>query len=96
MKGYPSLFPEQKREIVARIKEKGERVADLAKEYGVQPRIIYGYLSRSGQNSGTLLELAKLKREKEALLKIVGQLIVDQKLGKKIQHRYGYSSNSSF
>jgi len=36
------------------------------------------------------LELAKLKREKDALLKIVGQLIVDQKLGKKIQHRYGH------
>ena len=41
MKGYPSLTPEQKREIIGRIKEKGERVADLAKEYGVQPRIIY-------------------------------------------------------
>ena len=54
MKGYPLLItPEQKREIIARIKEKGERVADLAKEYGVQPRIIYGYLSRSGQHSGT-------------------------------------------
>jgi len=64
-------------------------VADLAKEYGVQPRIIYGYLSRSGQSSGILLELSKLKREKDALLKIVGQLIVDQKLGKKIQRRYG-------
>jgi len=87
-KGYPLLTPEQKQEIVDRIKERGERVADLAKEYGVQPRIIYGYLSRSGQNSGALLELAKLKREKDALLKIVGQLIVDQKLGKKIQHRY--------
>jgi len=89
MKGYPSLSPEQKREVIARIKEKGERVADLAREYGVQPRIIYGYLSRSGQHSGTLLELARLKREKDALLKIVGQLIVDQRLGKKIRHRYG-------
>ena len=88
-RGYPSLTPEQKREIVARVKEKGERVADLAKEYGVHPRNIYGFLSHSGQNSGALLELAKLKREKDALLKIVGQLIVDQKLGKKIQHRYG-------
>jgi len=88
-KGYPLLFPEQKREIIGRIKEKGERVADLAKEYGVQPRTIYGYLSRSGQNSGTLLELAKIKREKEALLKIIGELIANQKLGKKIKHRYG-------
>jgi len=89
-KGYPSLAPEQKQEIIARIKEKGERVVDLAKEYGVNPRIIYGYLSRSGQGSGALLELAKLKREKDALLKIVGQLVVDQKLGKKIYHRYGH------
>jgi len=89
MKGYPSLTPEQKREIIGRIKEKGERVADLAKEYGVQPRIIYGYLSRSSQRSGTLLELSRLKREKDALLKIVGQLVVDQRLGKKIRHRYG-------
>ena len=31
----------KKGEIIGRIKEKGERVADLAKEYGVQPRIIY-------------------------------------------------------
>ena len=87
-RGYPSLAPEQKREIVARVKEKGERVADLAKEFGVQPKIIYGVLSRSGQGAA-LLELAKLKREKDALLQIVGQLLVDQRLGKKIQHRYG-------
>jgi transposase-like protein len=89
-RGYPSLTQEQKQEIIGRIKEKGERVSELAKEYGIVPRIIYGLLSRSGQNSGALLELAKLKREKDALLKIVGQLIVDQGLGKKIQHRYGH------
>lgn len=88
-KGYPSLTPEQKQEIMSRIKEKGERVADLAKEYGAAPKTIYNLLSRSGQNSGALLELAKIKREKEALLKIIGQLIADQRLGKKIQNRYG-------
>lgn len=89
-RGYPSLSNEQKQAIVARVKDKGERVADLAKEYGVLPRTIYGYLSRSGQNSGALLELSKLKREKDALLRIVGQLVVDQRLGKKIINRYGH------
>lgn len=88
-KGYPLLTPEQKQEIGARIREKGERVADLGEEYGVRPQTIYSFLSRSGQNSGTLLELARLKREKDALLKIVGQLIVDQKLGKKIRRSHG-------
>jgi hypothetical protein len=31
-RGYPSLTPSKKRELTSRIKEKGERVADLAKE----------------------------------------------------------------
>ena len=80
---------DQKQEILNRIKEKGERVADLSREYGVVPKTIYNLLSRSSGNSGVLLELAKLKREHNALLKIVGELIVDQRLGKKIQRRYG-------
>ncbi len=88
-RGYPSLTQEQKQEIINRIKEKGERVAELAKEYGVVPKTIYNLLARSAQGSGAMLELAKLKREHEALLKIIGELVTDQKLGKKIQHRYG-------
>ncbi len=88
-RGYPSLTNEQKKEITARIKEKGERVADLAKEYGVNPRNIYDFLSKTGQDNGTLLEISKLKREKDALLQIVGQLMVEQRLGKKNKHRYG-------
>lgn len=89
MKGYPLLNSEQKQEVISRIKDKGERVSDLAKEYNVSPKIIYGYLSRSTQGSSQILEIAKWKREKEALLKIIGELIVDQKLGQKIINRYG-------
>lgn len=89
-RGYPSLTSEQRQEIMTRIKEKGEAVADLAKEYGVRSRIIYDMLSKEAKGGdGNLLEFSRLKREHEALLKIVGELIVDQKLGKKIKHRYG-------
>ena len=88
-KGYPALSPEQKQEIISRIKDKGERVADLAKEYGVVSKTIYNLLNHSIQGSRQLLEYAKLKREHEALLKIVGELLVDQKLGKKIKQNYG-------
>jgi len=88
-RGYPSLIPEKRQEIMLRIKEKGERVPDLAKEYGVRPQIIYSMLSGGASAPNILLEMSKLKRERDALLKIVGELIVDQKLGKKIQHRYG-------
>jgi len=88
-RAFPSLRTEQKKEIIDRIRGKGEKVSDLAKEYGVVPKTIYNILARSTQNSGALLELAKLKRENDALLRIVGELIVDQKLGKKIQRSYG-------
>ncbi len=43
MKGYPALSLEQKRDITNRIKEKGEKVVDLAKEYGVSPKTIYNF-----------------------------------------------------
>ncbi len=81
---------EQKQEIINRVKEKGELVADLAKEYGVTPKTIYNLLRRTAQGPGALLELAKLKRENEALLKIIGQLTAQEKLGKKRQYGGGY------
>ena len=82
-KGYPALSTEQKQAIIKRIKEKGERVAELAKEYGVVPKTIYNLLRHTAQGSGALLEAAKLKRENEALLQIIGELVAERKLGKK-------------
>lgn len=89
-RGYPTLSSEQKQEIIRRIKEKGERVPDLVKEYGVVPKTIYNLLRRTAQGPGALLELTKLKRENEALLQIIGQLTAQEKLGKKRQHGRGY------
>lgn len=86
-RGFPSLTSDQKQEIIKRIKEKGEMVPDLAKEYGITPKTIYNLLRRTAQGPGALLELAKLKRENEALLKIIGELTAQEKLGKKM--RYG-------
>jgi transposase-like protein len=89
-KGYPTVGSEQKQEIINRIKERGERVPDLAKEYGIVPKTIYNLLRKTAQGPGALLELAKLKRENEALLKIIGQLTAQEKLGKKRRYGRGY------
>lgn len=82
-RGIPSLTAEQKQIIIKRIKENGERVPDLAKEYGVAPKIIYNMLRNGASEPNTLLELSRLRREHEALLAIIGRLVADQKLGKK-------------
>ena len=82
-KGYPVLNNKQKEEVILRIKEKGEKVSDLAKEYGINPKNIYNLLKRQVNQPNIALELAKVKRERDALLRIVGELVLDDKTKKK-------------
>lgn len=82
-KGIPSLTTNQRLEIIKRVTDKGERVPELAREYGVVPKTIYNLLKNKANNHQAVIELAKLKRENEALMTIIGQLVADSKLGKK-------------
>ena len=82
-RGYPSLTTEQRDQIIKRVTDKGERVPDLAREYGVSNKIIYNLLKNKANQHQAVIELAKLKRENEALISIIGQLVADSKLGKK-------------
>jgi len=80
--GYPSLNGKQKEEIIFRIKEKGEKVPDLAKEYGVWTKTIYNLLKKQVNQPNIALELARVKRERDALLQMVGQLVFENKTKK--------------
>jgi transposase-like protein len=82
-KGYPALTQLQKQEIICRIKDKGEKVSDLAKEYGVVTKTIYNLLKNQVNQPNIALELAKVKRERDALLKVVGQLFFENNMNKK-------------
>ena len=82
-KGIPSLTEIQKSEIIKRVTDKGERVSDLAREYDIVPKIIYTLLRNKANQHQAVLELAKLKRENEALLSIIGSLVAENRLGKK-------------
>lgn len=81
--GYPAVTPEVKDQIINRIKENGERVPEIAKEFGLRPKSIYGWLASRNGGSCEILELSKLKREREVLLAIIGELTVANKLGGK-------------
>lgn len=82
-RGVPSLSEVQKSEIIKRVTDKGERVSELAREYGVVPKIIYNLLKNKANQHQAVIELAKLKRENEALISIIGQLVAESKLSKK-------------
>ena len=48
---------------IKRLTDKGEPVFDLAKEFKVDPKIIYNLLKTKANQHQAILELAKLKRE---------------------------------
>lgn len=79
--GY--IAREVKQEIQERIK-KGEKVAELSKQYGISEKTIYYWLRTSIKQEVSALEYNKLRRENEDLKAIIGALTFEnEKLKKK-------------
>lgn len=81
--GYPTLTTKQKQEIITKIRDNGEKVSDLAKEYGVWSKTIYNLLKNKVNQPNIALELARVIRERDVLLKVVGELFLENKMNKK-------------
>ena len=74
---------EIKEEIISKV-EAGDRVSDLAEQYGVSPKTIYTWLRQdTGEAVVSVLQYNKLKRENEALKRLIGELTLDMHLQKK-------------
>ena len=73
MKKYRTA-PEVKEQIINRIKNDGVAVAAAAKEHGVSEATIYTWLGRKAQGVPSILELVRLKRENDELLRLVGKV----------------------
>ncbi len=65
-----------KADIIKRIKEDGVPVADAAKEHGVHETTIYGWLGTGASGAPSWSEFARLKKERDELLRLVGELTV--------------------
>ncbi|QPC82043.1 transposase [Phototrophicus methaneseepsis] len=77
------IAKEIKEEILSKV-QSGERVADLAKQYGVSTKSIYGWLRQdSGETVISVLEYNKLKRENEELKRLIGELTLNMHQQKK-------------
>lgn len=65
-----------KAEIIRRIKEEGIPVAQAAKEHGVHETTIYNWLTGFAKGAPSLSEFNRLKKERDDLIKLVGELTV--------------------
>ena len=72
-----------KEEIIGKVRA-GERVVDLAEQYAVNTKTIYGWLRQdSGEGVVSVLDYNKLKRENEELKRLIGELTLNMHLQKK-------------
>ena len=82
-KGQPAVSKEIKEQILKRIKEDGIPVAQIAQEHGLKPRLIYAWISKGVTAPPSILEIARLKRENQALKELIGEITLNLRLEKK-------------
>jgi transposase len=82
MKRYSKEIRE---EVLSKIRS-GRKVMDVSKEHGISDMTIRTWLERDADGSQTL-EMSRLRRENESLMRLVGQLTYESDLQKKNQRR---------
>lgn len=76
MKKNYRVAPEVKQEILGKIKDQGLTVKEAVEQYGVSDNTIYGWLSKGAKGAPTWGELNRLKRDREQMLALVGELTI--------------------
>lgn len=82
-KGQPAVSKEVKEQILKRVREQGVPVSQAASEHGLKPGVIYHWISKNVSAPPSILEIAKLKRENQALKELIGQVTLEMTLAKK-------------
>jgi|GEM_PF-2091203 len=81
MGGYKRISKEIKDEVLVKVRQ-GQKVPQLAVDYGISAQTVYAWL-QSVEGGTSALELGKIKRERDDLLKLVGALTLEVEKRKK-------------
>lgn len=86
MSGFKAIPAEIKNETLRRARE-GVAVSELASQYGISTKTIYGWLSAGANRGISQLESFKLRKENTELYRIIGLLTLENtRLKKKTSH----------
>lgn len=77
-----TIASEVKNEILDKVKA-GIPVSQLAKQYGVSDKTIYGWLKKKAMGTISVLQYNRLKRENQQLKEIIGILTLEVEKTKK-------------
>lgn len=77
-------IPKEIREEALKKVKLGEKVKEVADQYGISDHSIYGRLRKdTGEDVVLTLKYNKLKRENQKLKRLIGELTLDMSLGGK-------------
>lgn len=68
------IAPEVREQIINRIKNEGVTVSQAAKDHGVSEQTVYNWIGAKVEGGPSVMEIAKLRRENDELLRLVGIL----------------------
>ena len=74
---------EQKEKIIKEIRDEGKKVIEVAKENNVGTKTIYNWLRDGVKGDSSALEIARLKRELDAVYGVLGKVTAELKHPKK-------------
>lgn len=66
------ITPEVREQIINRVKNEGVSIGQAAQEHGITESAIYKWMGKKADGTPSILEYAKLKRENDELLRLVG------------------------
>lgn len=79
--------PEIRAEVLGKIRD-GKKVKQVAAEHGINEVTVRTWLERESEGKGReILEVSRLRRENEALLRVVGQLTFEAEMERKNSRR---------
>lgn len=67
---------EVREQILKRIKEEGIPVQQVSEEHGVSTKTVYSWLTKGASKNPSWVEVAKLKKQNQELLALVGEITV--------------------
>lgn len=77
------ISKEIRNEILSKV-QKGDRVVDLAKQYGISDKTVYNWIRKStGEDVISVVKYNRLKRENQELKRLIGELTLTLSLGEK-------------
>jgi len=78
------LNKEQWKELLAKVKNGDQSIAELAKTYGISSNSIYKKVEKASDTDGSLLEMNRLRREVKELRQVIGYVTHELNKEKKL------------